>query len=88
KYGFHLIDAGRVIQNMQVTAWNYGVGSGIFTGIKEEIFRRDFGIPKELNVAAVIGFGYPLKKLTGKRKDRLPLTVLVHKEKYSNTNQR
>jgi len=39
-------------------------------------------------VAAVIGFGYPLKKLTGKRKDRLPLTVLVHKEKYSNTNQR
>ena len=88
KYGFHLIDAGRVIQNMQVTAWNYGVGSGIFTGIKEEIFRRDFGIPKELNVAAVIGFGYPLKKLTGKRKDRLPLTVLVHNEKYSNTNQR
>jgi len=87
KYGFHLIDAGRVIQNMQVTAWNYGVGSGIFTGIKEEIFRRDFGIPKELNVAAVIGFGYPLKKLTGKRKDRLPLTVLVHNEKYSNTNQ-
>jgi nitroreductase len=73
---------------MQVTAWNYGVGSGIFTGINEEIFKQDFGIPKELNVAAVIGFGYPLKKLTGKRKDRLPLTVLVHNEKYSVTNER
>ena len=88
KYNFHLIDAGRVIQNMQVTAWNDGVGSGIFTGIKEEIFRRDFGIPKELDMAAVIGFGYPLKELMGKRKDRLPLTVLVHNEKYSSTNER
>jgi nitroreductase len=67
---------------MQLTAWNYGVGSGIFTGINEEIFRRDFGIPKELHIAAVIGFGYPLKKLIGKRKNRLPLTALVHNEKY------
>ena len=23
KYKFHLIDAGRVLQNMQLTAWNY-----------------------------------------------------------------
>jgi hypothetical protein len=39
-------------------------------------------------VAAIIGFGYPLKNLTGKRKDRLPLTVLVHNEKYSVTKER
>ena len=87
KYHFHLLDAGRVVQNMQLTAWNFGVGSGIFTGIEEEKFRRDFGIPEELNVSAVIGFGYPLKKLTGRRKDRLPLSVLVHNEKYVISNK-
>jgi nitroreductase len=31
-YGFHLLDAGRVIQNMQLSAWENGVGSGIYTG--------------------------------------------------------
>ncbi len=82
KYHFHLIDAGRVLQSMQLAAWNYGVGSGIFTGIEEDKFREDFGIPEEFYVSAIIGFGYPIKKLTGKRKDRLPLNVLVHNEKY------
>jgi nitroreductase len=33
---FHLIDAGRVLQNMQLAAWNHGIGSGLFTGIREE----------------------------------------------------
>ena len=87
KYHFHLIDAGRVLQNMQLAAWNYAVGSGIFTGIEEDEFRKDFGIPQELNVSAVIGFGYPIKKLTGKRKDRIPLSVLVHNEKYGISNK-
>lgn len=82
KYHFHLIDAGRAIQNMQLAAWNYGVGSGIFTGIEEDKFRNDFGIPEELNVSAVIGFGFPIKKLTGNKKDRLPLNLLVYNEKY------
>lgn len=87
KYHFHLIDAGRVLQNMQLAAWNYAVGSGIFTGIEEDEFRKDFGIPQELNVSAVIGFGYPIKKLTGKRKDRIPLSVLVQNEKYGISNK-
>ena len=82
KYQFHLIDAGRVIQSMQLAAWNYGVGSGIFTGINEDKFRKDFGIPAEMNISAVIGLGYPIKKLSGRRKDRIPLIELVHNEKY------
>jgi len=82
KYGFHLIDAGRVLQNMQLAAWNYEVGSGIFTGIKEDKLRKEFGIPQELNVTAIIGFGYPLRRLTGNRKNRLPLHELVYNEKF------
>lgn len=86
KYHFHLIDAGRVIQNMQLAAWNFGAGSGIFTGIDEENFRKDYDVPQELNISAVIGFGYPTKKLTGKKKERVPLDSLVYTEKYGIPN--
>jgi nitroreductase len=85
RYNFHLIDAGRVLQNMQLAAWNDGVGSGLFTGIMEEKLRSDFGIPKEMSPTIIVGFGYPLDELTGKRKNRLPLYELVYYEKYGNS---
>src|SRR5262245_44214704 len=72
KYNFHLIDAGRVAQNMQLAAWSRGVISGLFTGMRESELRRDFRIPTELYIAMVLGFGYPTKKLAG-RKSRVPL---------------
>jgi nitroreductase len=84
RYGFHMIDAGRVLQNMQLAAWNYGVGSGLFTGIKQEQLKSDFGIPNELSPTVIAGFGYPAKKLMGKRKNRLSLHELVYYEKYGN----
>jgi nitroreductase len=84
KYKFHLIDAGRVLQNMQLTAWNYRIGSGLFTGIMEEKFRRDFKIPKEMYISAIIGFGYPIRMLSGKRKNRKPLNEFVYYENYVN----
>ena len=80
-----MIDAGRVLQNMQLAAWNDGVGSGLFTGIMEEKLRSDFGIPKEMSPTIIVGFGYPLNELTGKRKNRLPLYELVYYEKYGNS---
>jgi nitroreductase len=72
---------------MQLTAWNDGVSSGLFTGIREEKLRSDFAIPKELSPTIIIGFGYPARKLTGKRKNRLPLHELVHYEKYGNSKR-
>ena len=87
KYHFHLIDAGRVIQNMQLAAWNFTVGSGVFTGIDKDNFRKDYDVPDELNISAVIGFGYPARKLTGKRKDRVSLDSLVYFEKYGISNK-
>jgi nitroreductase len=87
KYGFHLIDAGRVLQNMQLTAWNEGVGSGLFTGIKEEKLRNDFQIPNELTPSVIIGFVYPVSRLTGKRKNRLPVHELVYYEKYGSSKR-
>jgi nitroreductase len=85
KYKFHLIDAGRVIQNMQLAAWNQGIGSGLFTGIKEAELGNDFEIPQDLNPTVIVGFGYPAKKLVGKKKNRLPLNELVYYEKYGDS---
>jgi len=80
KYNFHMIDAGRVSQNMQLAAWNWGVASGLYTGVREKI-RSDFGIPNELNITLVLGFGYPARKLAG-RKSRVPLKELVYYGRY------
>jgi nitroreductase len=84
EYRFHLIDAGRVLQNMQLVAWNNGIASGIFTGIDDKKLREDFGIPTQFSVALVIGFGYPIKELSGKRKNRRPLDELVYYGRYGN----
>ncbi|HEY3095136.1 MAG TPA: nitroreductase family protein [Nitrososphaera sp.] len=84
KYNFHMIDAGRVLQNMQLAAWNHGVASGLFTGVKVEKLRNDFAIPKELNITLTVGFGYPAGKLTGRKKDRVPIGELVYYGKYGN----
>lgn len=84
RYNFHLIDAGRVLQSMQLAGWSYGVGSGLFTGIIEERLRSDFGIPKELTPTVIVGFGYPTNKLIGKKKNRMSLDKLVSHERYGN----
>jgi nitroreductase len=83
KLGFHLIDSGRAIQNMQLAAWDQGVISGLYTGFKEERMRKDFAIPNELKPTVVIGFGYPVKKILGK-KNRKPLSELAFVDKYGN----
>jgi nitroreductase len=85
KYSFHLLDAGRVIQNMQLSAWNNGVGSGIYTGIRDDKMRNDFKIPANLSISAVVGFGLPKKSITGKRKNRKPLNELAFNEFYGNS---
>lgn len=85
-YGFHLLDGGRVIQNMQLSAWENGVGSGIYTGVRDDKMRTDFKIPSNLSISAVLGFGFPKKSITGKRKNRKPLSELAYNEVYGNSN--
>lgn len=84
KKGYHAIDAGRAAQDMELTAWDDGVASGLYTGIKQADMRRDFGIPEELNATIVIGFGYPKRKLLG-RKNRRPLSEVAFLERYGSS---
>ena len=75
------IDAGRVVQDMELAAWNFGVASGIYTGVGEAALRKDYSIPDDLKPSAVLGFGYPKRKILGK-KNRKPLEELVFPERY------
>jgi len=75
------IDTGRVLQDMQLAAWNFGIVSRLFTGIKEADLRRDFNIPPNVKPTAVLGFGYPVRKIRG-AKSRKPLEELVYSERY------
>lgn len=70
---------------MQLAAWDNGIGSGIYTGIREDKMRDDFKIPTNLSISAVVGFGFPKKSITGKRKNRKPLNELVFNESYGNS---
>lgn len=81
---YHKIDAGRAVEDMQLTAWDHGVVSCVYTGIKDVELRRDFGIPDALSPTIVVGFGFPKRKLKG-RKDRKPLSEVVFLEKYGNS---
>lgn len=82
KVNGHMIDAGRALQDMQLAAWNSGVGSGIFTGFNQDKLKQDFGIPPNLVPAAALGFGYPAVKKSGKRKNRNPLNQIAYSGKY------
>jgi nitroreductase len=84
RHKFHMIDAGRVVQDMQLAAWNYGVASGLFTGVQGEKLRDDFNIPRDLNSTIVVGFGFPAKEIGGKKKNRLALDELIYYEQYGN----
>lgn len=81
KYGFHMLDAGRALTSMQIAAWNFGVASRIFTGINREALEKDFSIPKELNPGVVVGFGYPARKIAG-RKKRSPLSEVAFLDRF------
>ncbi len=84
KLPFYLIDAGRAIQDMQLAAWNSGLASGLFTGMSDVRLKKDFDIPSEYEATAVVCFGYPNRKITGRKKNRKALSDISFLEKFGN----
>src|SRR5437867_10972540 len=48
KLEFHLIDTEGAAQQMQLSAWNNGDISGVYTGIKEEAMIREFAAAADI----------------------------------------
>jgi nitroreductase len=82
KTKFAVSDASRAIQSMILTAWSEGVGSNWvgFLGMTE--VKPLVGIPEELDVLAIIPFGYPARGVGRGKKERKPLSQVAHREKF------
>lgn len=80
---FAVSDASRAIQSMVLTAWSEGVGSnwvgfvGMLDGVKPLL-----GIPQELEVLAVLPFGYPAQAIGQGSKRRKPFSQVVRWEQF------
>jgi nitroreductase len=81
----HEFDAGRCAQNMMIAAWADGIGS-CPAHLPEADVTRLLGIPDDVHVNRVIGFGYvdPSRSQAPKSvaRRRKPLEELVHRERW------
>ncbi len=77
----YIIDVTRAVQDMMLAAWNEGVGSCWVGQVEEERIKELLKIPKEYQVLTVIPFGYPLRRLKGK-KDRKKPEEVFHWEEF------
>jgi len=75
-------DASRAIQDMILAAWSQGVGSNWvgFHGLTE--VNPLLGIPPEIEVFAIVPFGYPVKQVGAGRKVRKPMGEVVSSERF------
>jgi len=81
----HEFDAGRCAQNMMVAAWNDGIGS-CPAHLPEADLGKLLGIPRDLHINRVIGFGYidPARATAPRSvaRKRKSLEELVHWETW------
>ena len=70
------------IQSMILTAWSDGVGSNWagFQGLTE--VKPLLGIPDDLDVLAIVPFGYPAKARGKGKKQRKALSGVAHRERF------
>ena len=82
KTRYAVSDATRAIQSMILTAWSEGVGSNWvgFLGLTE--VKPLLGIPDDLDVLAILPFGFPAQALGRGRKRRKPLSEVAHRERF------
>lgn len=75
-------DASRAIQSMMLTAWAQGVGSNWvgFQNLKQ--VNPVLGIPTEIEILAIVAFGYPAATLGKGKKNRKPLGQIAHQERW------
>ena len=80
---YAISDGSRAIQSMVLTAWAEGVGSNWvgFAGMPE--VNVLLGIPADLDVLAILPFGYPVHPGGQGQKRRKPLTQVAHRERFS-----
>jgi len=82
KSRFSVSDASRAIQSMVLTAWEVGVGSNWVGFFGIDAAKPILGIPDELDLFAIVPFGYPTQAVGKGRKKRKLLSEVVSRERY------
>jgi len=83
KSRFSVSDASRAIQSMVLAAWAEGVASNWVGFFGLDSVNPLLGIPDELEVLAILPFGYPTESVGQGRKKRKPLSEVASKEHFS-----
>jgi len=79
---FSVSDASRAIQSMVLTAWSEGVGSNWVGFIPMPEINALLGIPTELDVLAIIPFGYPARPVGKGKKQRKSISEVAYRERF------
>jgi len=80
---FAVSDGSRAVQSMILTAWSEGIGSNWvgFSGRHQDI--KDFlGVPANLDILAILPFGYPTNPGGRGIKKRKSLTEVAHRDRF------
>jgi nitroreductase len=82
KTRFAVSDASRAIQSMILTGWSEGLGSNWvgFLGLTD--VKSLLGVPDDLDVLAIVPFGYPAQAYGRGKKERKPLSEVAHRERF------
>ena len=77
-------DAGRSLQQMELTAWSLGVG-GCVAGVRGDEnaqVKELLNIPEDKELVTVMAFGYPTTPAAAGTKQRKPLPEIAHRERF------
>ena len=77
-------DASRAIQFMIMTGWSNGIGLNWVGLFELEQVSSLLKIPENLDVFAIIPFGYPIQAVGKGKKKRKPLEEVAHRNVYGN----
>ncbi|HWP49441.1 MAG TPA: nitroreductase family protein [Candidatus Limnocylindrales bacterium] len=79
---FSVSDASRAIQSMILTAWSEGVGSNWVGFLGLNAVKPLLNIPDDLDVLAIVPFGYPTQAIGKGKKNRKPLSEVAHRGRF------
>ncbi len=75
-------DGSRAIQSMILAAWSEGIGSNWVSPTDLTTNKAVLGIPDNMDVLAVLPFGYPAQAVGQGKKNRKPLSEVASRERY------
>jgi nitroreductase len=79
---WHEIDGARAVQNMELAAWNEGLGTCWIGSLEREQIKALLGIPPQLHLLTILPFGYPTDPQAPRRRTKKRPEEVFHWERF------